>query len=375
MATIDVKDAAGATVAIEKPPTPGRAAAAASRPVAIATEDFAALGATNETAPASDTAASGLNGRLQRIAQRCTSLLALFTATAFSDANRLPVEQRDGLAVSGSVTSAAVLFTQDMLGYESITVQVTSAGSANITYETSDDNTTWYAIGGLSSISLGATGGASTTNTLGLLQFARKGRYFRARVSTYTSGTVSVVGTLSKAPVAHTVMVNASGAIAVGRAAHDAAVLGAPLRIAGRALTADYAAVASGDVADLKTTLVGALVTKPYAIPELDWGYAAASGGITDTSDVEIKAAAGAGLRNFMTSIDVINTHASVDTEVVVKDGSTVIYRAKFKALGVGARNILFASPLKSTANTALNVACITTGSETYVNARGYVAP
>ncbi len=35
MATIDVKDAAGATVAIEKPLAPGRGAAAASRPVAL----------------------------------------------------------------------------------------------------------------------------------------------------------------------------------------------------------------------------------------------------------------------------------------------------------------------------------------------------
>lgn len=35
----------------------------------------ALLGATTETAPASDTAASGLNGRLQRVAQRLTTLL------------------------------------------------------------------------------------------------------------------------------------------------------------------------------------------------------------------------------------------------------------------------------------------------------------
>lgn len=45
MATIDVKDAAGATVAIEKPLAPGRAAAAASRPVALSTEDKAAIDA------------------------------------------------------------------------------------------------------------------------------------------------------------------------------------------------------------------------------------------------------------------------------------------------------------------------------------------
>lgn len=35
------------------------------------------IGAVNETAPATDTASSGLNGRLQRIAQRITSLIAL----------------------------------------------------------------------------------------------------------------------------------------------------------------------------------------------------------------------------------------------------------------------------------------------------------
>lgn len=37
-------------------------------------------GAVNEAAPASDTASSGLNGRLQRIAQRITSLIAVFPA-------------------------------------------------------------------------------------------------------------------------------------------------------------------------------------------------------------------------------------------------------------------------------------------------------
>lgn len=39
------------------------------------------IGAINETAPATDTANSGLNGRLQRIAQRLTNLLALFPSS------------------------------------------------------------------------------------------------------------------------------------------------------------------------------------------------------------------------------------------------------------------------------------------------------
>lgn len=60
----------------------GRTAATAGFSVTISTEDKAALdlvatdlGATNETAPASDTAVSGLNGRAQRIAQRLSSLI------------------------------------------------------------------------------------------------------------------------------------------------------------------------------------------------------------------------------------------------------------------------------------------------------------
>lgn len=45
MTTIDVLDATSNVVALEKPLAPGRAAAASSRPVALSTEDFAALSA------------------------------------------------------------------------------------------------------------------------------------------------------------------------------------------------------------------------------------------------------------------------------------------------------------------------------------------
>ncbi len=45
MSTINVKDAAGLVVAIEKPLPPGRAGAAGSRPVALCSEDSTALAA------------------------------------------------------------------------------------------------------------------------------------------------------------------------------------------------------------------------------------------------------------------------------------------------------------------------------------------
>lgn len=55
----------------------GRQAAADSGSSVLSTEDFAAIGAVTETAPASDTASSGLNGRLQRIAQRLSFMIGL----------------------------------------------------------------------------------------------------------------------------------------------------------------------------------------------------------------------------------------------------------------------------------------------------------
>lgn len=61
------------------PTSLGQKAKTTSLAVTLASDDdsLALLGALTETAPASDTASSGQNGRLQRIAQRITSLIAL----------------------------------------------------------------------------------------------------------------------------------------------------------------------------------------------------------------------------------------------------------------------------------------------------------
>lgn len=76
-ATIDVIDGLAAHQTVNTLPALGTAADAASLPTAFSTEGKALLGALTETAPATDTASSGLNGRLQRVAQRLTSMIAL----------------------------------------------------------------------------------------------------------------------------------------------------------------------------------------------------------------------------------------------------------------------------------------------------------
>ena len=158
-----------------------------------------------------------------------------------------------------------------------------------------------------------------------------------------------------------------------GQSAHDAVISGAPVRVAGRALSAAYATVATGDTADLMTTLQGVLTTRPYTIPELEWSYASAAGGVINTTDVVLSAAAGAGLRRYIVSMGLSNNSATA-TEVVLKDGATIIWRGHLPANAPNL-HIDFGTPLRTTANAALNFACITTAAAVYVNAQGYTAP
>lgn len=173
-------------------------------------------------------------------------------------------------------------------------------------------------------------------------------------------------------PIGQVTIGASQSVLAAGQAAHDAVLAGNPNRIGARAISAAYATVATGDQADLISTLQGVLVTRPWQIPELEWSYAAAAGGIVNTTDVVLAAAAGAGLRRYLSAIQLSNASA-VATEVVVKDGATVIWRGNLPA-NAPLTQVEFPNPLRSSANAALNVACITTAAAVYVNAQGFTA-
>lgn len=98
----------------------------------------------------------------------------------------------DCLTLTASVTSATDLFAIDTSGFDRIAVQVTSAGTTcTITYEVSNDNNTWVTVGGYAPATPATETSVSSTST-GMLVFRIDARYFRARVSTYGSGTVTV---------------------------------------------------------------------------------------------------------------------------------------------------------------------------------------
>jgi len=89
------------------------------------------------------------------------------------------------------------------------------------------------------------------------------------------------------------------------------------------------------------------------------WPYVTASGGVINTTDVAIAAAASAALRRYICSMQLSN-NSTVVTEVVLKDGATIIWRGQLPA-NAPISEIIFENQLKTTANTALNFVCIAT--------------
>ena len=298
--------------------------------------------------------------------------------TAVSSSNPLPVAQTDGLSVSGTATSAAVLFTTSMLNYESITVQVTSAGTGcTISYETSCDSVTWVSSAGLSLTNVGNAQAASTSTAVGQSQFSRRGLYFRARVSTYGSGTVSIIAVLSKTPLVQLGLVSIGG----GASPEGGGAGTGPIVIGLECRTSSKTSVANSTLVRPIGTVDGRQIVRLDAIPENEWSYVAASGGITNTTTaVGLTGGAGSGVRNYITSLQVSSDPLSTATEVVIQDGvaGPILWRAKIGTAGtVGIQNIRFHPPLRGSTNTLMQAACLTatgTGS-IYLNVQGYKAP
>lgn len=206
-------------------------------------------------------------------------------------------------------------------------------------------------------------------------QFEPSMQWVRIRVSTALTArpaTPFIRLVLCTEPHAFPLALGTGSQIVVGAGAEDAAATGNPVLAAGVVRTANLASLVAGDNARHTMTTSAQLLVKDGHLPELDWNYAAASGGIVNTTDVAAKAAAGAGLRNFVYSMTLKNVNA-VAGEFVVKDGAAVMWRGHLSANQVNGEEVVFRPPLKGTANTAVNIACITTGQQVYANLQGGV--
>lgn len=161
---------------------------------------------------------------------------------------------------------------------------------------------------------------------------------------------------------------NTSALLVGGVAARNSANSGNPLYVA-TGVSANPTAVTTGRNVDLISTLIGALIVKPYGIPELDWRAALA---LTTATSTAVKAAAAAGIRNYVTAIQVTNNSATT-TLLSILDGATVIWTVNVPAGGQIV--VQFPTPLRGTAATAMNVQAGTAVTTLHVNVQGYEAP
>lgn len=233
---------------------------------------------------------------------------------------------------------------------------------------------------------------ADTTGDYAPLQVDANGRLKVEAFSGETlpvSGTVTATGPLTDTELRATAVpvslasvpshaVTNAGTFAVqaasaGDVAHDAADSGNPLKVGAKAVSAEPAAVAANDRANLISDLVGKLITLPYANPE-NFVSGAITSAMTGTTSTSLVAAPGAGLRNYITTIIVSNAHATVGTDVILQDGSGGTTLMTIPAAAVyGGAAINLPVPLRQpTTNTALFCANVTTGASTKVSAVGY---
>lgn len=161
---------------------------------------------------------------------------------------------------------------------------------------------------------------------------------------------------------------------AAGDIANDAADSGSPQKIGGVATVTEQTAVsASGDRVNASFTSTGKQIVAPFSSPEY-FVSGAITTAMTATTSTSLVAAPGAGLRNYITTIIVSNSHATVGTDVIIQDGSggTTLMTIPAAALYGGAVINLPVPLRQPTTNTALFCANVTTGASTKVSAVGY---
>lgn len=134
------------------PASLGAKAAASSLSITTSTDDLQLTrqGSLTETAPSTDIASSGLNGRLQRIAQRLSSIISLLP-TALSTTGGLKVSDVDNVALSALVSG--VLTNTDGLS----TAVIAAQGVGAIVYLTDVSLTNSSAAAVLVEVQAGAT--------------------------------------------------------------------------------------------------------------------------------------------------------------------------------------------------------------------------
>lgn len=169
------------------------------------------------------------------------------------------------------------------------------------------------------------------------------------------------------ATVTNATATNLNAAV-VGNASSGASDSGGPVKVGAIGVSTEPASVTSGQRVNFYATLSGKQIVLPYSLPENNLSGTASA---TDTSNTQVIAAQGAGIRIYVTTLIVYNASAT-DTYVNIKDGTTT--KLVVPAPKNSGAVVPLPVPLRLTGNTALNFACGASVTTMHVSGVGYAA-
>ena len=135
----------------------------------------------------------------------------------------------------------------------------------------------------------------------------------------------------------------------------------------------------AGDAVRHTMSTSGELIVRDNAVPELTWNYAAASGGILNSTAAVTARTAVASQRGNITSLQLMAEALGTATEFAIRDGTAgpVLWRTKIPTGGLPSTPFTFDPPLRQAAvNTLIEIVTLTasgTGA-VYANLQGFMS-
>lgn len=329
----------------------GQATSANSAPVVLSTSQETMLsnldtdlGSTSETAPASDTATSGLNGRLQRVAQRLTTLIEDIFVTG---------QSAQTATVNNILTTTSGAASSELTGYRTASVQVVSTGTAGtFIFEGSNNDINFQAIPVFSQLILTGTPitGAITASATQLIYvFPVNFRYLRLRIATtITGGSIQAFSKFSQTNFTPAILQIAQATaanlnvnvgtlptlgtlttLANGQTAHSSASTGSPLRIGGRVvpttIAAQDATLLAGDASDAGISTGQQLIIKESSTAELDFNFNFSTVASTVTVQPFVPASGTASVRNYIRQLAISTDALGTGGVAWILDGALTV--------------------------------------------------
>lgn len=289
------------------------------------------------------------------------------------------------LNATGTATVGSAVASGTMNNAGDTTIQVTGTYVGTLTIQVSQDGTNWFTDAGVINMATGNVTGTIPANSTGTYQVGVEGcRYMQVEASAWTSGSATVIFRVASTDSSVSLDspipagTNSIGTVlAVGTTSIGNASSGNPVYVAGRVTSSLGSSVSSsGNLQQLPISGDLQVITHANGDPSNEWQATTGTTPYATATSTAVKAAGAAGVRNYVTDIHVINTSATVSTTFSILDGATVIWTTNLPAVSATQPQVVidhtFATPLKGTAATAMNIQAGTTGASIYYNVGGF---